>query len=97
MYDFGLEPVFPGYAGMVPAIAGEKLGLDVADPGKWCGYSKLPWGSPRTPHPLLTAPAEPPLKSTAPGRRCPVCLPLASWSGLHILSAFPVSIAQVWI
>ncbi len=40
MYEFGIEPVFPGYAGMVPANAGEKLGLDVADPGKWCGFRR---------------------------------------------------------
>lgn len=40
MYELGMEPVFPGYAGMVPANAGEKLGLDVADPGKWCGFRR---------------------------------------------------------
>lgn len=40
MREFGIEPVFPGYAGMVPADAGEKLGLDVADPGKWCGFRR---------------------------------------------------------
>lgn len=40
MLEFGIEPVFPGYGGMIPADAGEKLGLDVADPGKWCGFRR---------------------------------------------------------
>ncbi|MDE6452121.1 MAG: alpha-N-acetylglucosaminidase, partial [Odoribacter sp.] len=40
MKEFGIEPVFPGYAGMVPADAGKKLGLDVADPGTWCGFRR---------------------------------------------------------
>lgn len=40
MAEFGIEPVFPGYAGMVPADAGKKLGLNVADPGTWCGFRR---------------------------------------------------------
>lgn len=40
MHEFGIEPVFPGYAGMIPADASEKLGLKVADPGKWCGFRR---------------------------------------------------------
>lgn len=40
MAEFGIEPVFPGYSGMVPADAREKLGLDVADPGTWCGFRR---------------------------------------------------------
>jgi len=40
MSEFGMEPVLPGYAGMIPADAGEKLGLDVTDPGKWCGFRR---------------------------------------------------------
>lgn len=40
MHDFGIEPVFPGYAGMVPNNAKDKLGLDVTDPGKWCDYRR---------------------------------------------------------
>lgn len=40
MAEFGIEPVFPGYAGMVPADAGQKLGLDVTDPGTWCGFRR---------------------------------------------------------
>lgn len=40
MREYGIEPVLPGYSGMIPSNAKEKLGLDVADPGKWCGYRR---------------------------------------------------------
>ncbi len=40
MREFGIHPVFPGYSGMVPNNAKEKLGLNVADPGLWCGYKR---------------------------------------------------------
>lgn len=40
MRSFGIEPVLPGYSGMVPNNAREKLGLNVADPGLWCGYRR---------------------------------------------------------
>ncbi|MCE9106023.1 alpha-N-acetylglucosaminidase [Bacteroides pyogenes] len=40
MREYGIEPVLPGYSGMVPANAKEKLGLNVADPGKWNGYRR---------------------------------------------------------
>ncbi len=40
MKEWGMKPVFPGYAGMLPADAREKLGVNVADPGKWCGYRR---------------------------------------------------------
>ncbi|MGL5684068.1 MAG: alpha-N-acetylglucosaminidase [Marinifilaceae bacterium] len=40
MRQLGIEPVFAGYAGMVPNNAKEKLNLDVTDPGKWCGYRR---------------------------------------------------------
>lgn len=40
MREYGIEPVLPGYSGMVPHDAKEKLGLDVADPGLWCGYHR---------------------------------------------------------
>lgn len=40
MREFGIEPVLPGYSGMVPNNAKEKLGLDVAEPGLWCGYRR---------------------------------------------------------
>ena len=34
------KPVLPGYCGMVPHNAKEKLGLNVADPGFWCSYHR---------------------------------------------------------
>lgn len=40
MRQWGIEPVFPGYAGMLPHNAREKLGVNVADPGKWCGFRR---------------------------------------------------------
>lgn len=40
MRAWGIEPVFPGYAGMLPHNAREKLGVNVADPGMWCGYRR---------------------------------------------------------
>ncbi|MEG1574065.1 MAG: alpha-N-acetylglucosaminidase [Bacteroidales bacterium] len=38
--ELGIKPVFPGYSGMVPSDAGKKLGLDVEDPGLWCGFKR---------------------------------------------------------
>ena len=38
MREYGIEPVLPGYCGMVPHNAKEKLGLNVANPGLWCSY-----------------------------------------------------------
>ncbi len=40
MREFGMQPVFAGYSGMVPHDAREVLGLDVADPGRWLGYER---------------------------------------------------------
>ena len=40
MREFGIEPVLPGYSGMLPNNAKEKLKLNVADPGKWCDYNR---------------------------------------------------------
>lgn len=40
MREFGIEPVLPGYSGMLPHDASERLGLNVADPGKWLGYPR---------------------------------------------------------
>lgn len=40
MRAFGIEPVLPGYCGMVPHNAKERLGLNVADPGTWCSYRR---------------------------------------------------------
>lgn len=38
MREFGIEPVLPGYSGMVPHNAKEKLGLNVDKPRFWCSY-----------------------------------------------------------
>lgn len=40
MRQYGMEPVFAGYSGMVPHDAKEALGLDVADSGTWCSYPR---------------------------------------------------------
>lgn len=40
MREYGIEPVYPGYSGMVPNNAKQKLGLNVADPGLWCSYRR---------------------------------------------------------
>jgi len=38
MRELGMEPVLPGYCGMMPHDAKQKLGLDVTDGGMWNGY-----------------------------------------------------------
>lgn len=38
MREYGMEPVLPGYCGMMPHDAREKLGLNVSDGGLWNGY-----------------------------------------------------------
>ena len=40
MKEYGIRPVLPGYSGMVPNNAGEKLGLDVAKPELWNGFTR---------------------------------------------------------
>ena len=40
MREYGIEPVFAGYSGMVPHNVKEKLGLNVKDPGLWCAYNR---------------------------------------------------------
>ena len=35
--QWGMKPVLPGYSGMVPHDADEKLGLEISDPGLWNG------------------------------------------------------------
>ena len=49
MREWGIKYVLPGYSGMVPANAREKLGLKVADPGKWCGYRRPAFLQPEDP------------------------------------------------
>ncbi|MDE6533629.1 MAG: alpha-N-acetylglucosaminidase [Muribaculaceae bacterium] len=38
MKELGMKPVLPGYCGMMPHDAKERLGLDVSDGGTWNGY-----------------------------------------------------------
>lgn len=40
MRAFGMKPVLAGYSGMEPHDSRETLGLDVADPGLWLGYTR---------------------------------------------------------
>ncbi len=40
MRELGMEPVLPGYSGMVPADVSTKLGWTITDPGTWCGFSR---------------------------------------------------------
>ena len=40
MGEFGIKACLPGYSGMVPHDAKQRLALDVADPGKWCDYKR---------------------------------------------------------
>jgi len=37
MKEWGIDPVLPGYSGMVPHDADTKLGLNISDPGLWNG------------------------------------------------------------
>lgn len=38
MKELGMQPVLPGYCGMMPHDAKERLGLNTTDGGKWNGY-----------------------------------------------------------
>ncbi len=40
MREYGIEPVFPGYSGMVPHNANKKLGLNVTEPALWNGFTR---------------------------------------------------------
>lgn len=49
MREYGIRPVLPGYSGMVPHNAKEHLGLNVSDPGLWCGYRRPAFLQPTDP------------------------------------------------
>ena len=49
MREYGIEPVFPGYSGMVPHNAKEKLGLNIAEPKLWNGFSRPAFLQPTDP------------------------------------------------
>ena len=38
MKEYGIKPVFPGYSGMVPHDADEKMGLNIEKPELWNGF-----------------------------------------------------------
>ena len=40
MKELGINVCLPGYSGMVPHDAKQRLGLEVADPGKWNDYKR---------------------------------------------------------
>ncbi len=50
MREFGMQPVLPGYAGMLPHDAAEKLGVDVIDSGLWNGFQRPTFLVPTDPH-----------------------------------------------
>ena len=41
MREYGIKPVFPGYSGMVPHDADEKLGLNLTKSDLWNGFTVL--------------------------------------------------------
>lgn len=49
MRELDMEPVFPGYSGMVPHDAARVLGLNAADPGLWCGFTRPAFLQPTDP------------------------------------------------
>lgn len=40
MKEWGMQPVLPGYSGMLPSNAKQKLGVNVAEGGKWNSYTR---------------------------------------------------------
>ncbi|MDR0766252.1 MAG: alpha-N-acetylglucosaminidase [Odoribacteraceae bacterium] len=48
--ELGIHLVMPGFAGMVPRDIGEKLGYNVADPGKWCTFDRPAFLDPGDPN-----------------------------------------------
>ena len=49
MKEYGIEPVLPGYSGMVPNNAKEKLGLNVSEPGFWGSFRRPAFLQPSDP------------------------------------------------
>lgn len=40
MREWGMKPVLPGFSGMMPHDANEKLGMNLADAGLWNGFTR---------------------------------------------------------
>lgn len=49
MKEYGIKPVFPGYSGMVPHDADEKMGLDIEKPELWNGFVRPAFLQPTDP------------------------------------------------
>ena len=49
MKEYGIRPVFPGYAGMLPHDADEQLGLPVIHAGRWNGFERPAFLQPTDP------------------------------------------------
>lgn len=50
MKEYGIKPVFPGYSGMIPHNADEKMGLDIERPELWNGFTRPAFLQPTDPH-----------------------------------------------
>ena len=50
MREWGMEPVLPGYSGMVPSDFREKTGWSIADGGTWNGYTRPAFLQPTDEH-----------------------------------------------
>lgn len=40
MQSLGIDPVLPGYSGMVPSDFSKKTGFSITDTGTWCGFNR---------------------------------------------------------
>jgi alpha-N-acetylglucosaminidase len=40
MHSLGIEPVLPGYSGMIPGDFSKKTGIASIDQGKWCSFNR---------------------------------------------------------
>ena len=49
MKEYGIKPVFPGYSGMVPHDADEKMGLNIEKPELWNGFVRPAFLQPTDP------------------------------------------------
>ena len=49
MREYGIEPVLPGYSGMIPHNVNEKLGLDVTPPDNWGAFRRPAFIQPTDP------------------------------------------------
>lgn len=50
MSEYGIEPVLPGYAGMVPHNINEKLDINISGTGDWCGFPRPAFIQPTEPY-----------------------------------------------